>query len=126
MVAVADAESTSLAVAVARAADDKQAVDVSVIDVGEVISIAQVFVVAGAANPRLVRTVADEVVERARIAGRKPLHVEGFSELQWVLVDFGDVVVHVFLDEARVFYDIERLYRDQPAIEWRAAAVRPA
>lgn len=123
---MADPESTSLAVAVARGADDKQAVDVSVIDVGDVISIAQVFVVAGAANPRLVRTVADEVVERARLAGRKPLHVEGFAELQWVLVDFGDVVVHVFLDEARAFYDIERLYRDQPAIEWRAAAVHPA
>lgn len=123
---MADPESTSLAVAVARGADDKQAVDVSVIDVGDVISIARVFVVAGAANPRLVRTVADEVVERARLAGRKPLHVEGFAELQWVLVDFGDVVVHVFLDEARAFYDIERLYRDQPAIEWRAAAVRPA
>ena len=123
---MADAASTSLAVAVAQAADDKQAVDVSVIDVGDVISIAQVFVVAGAANPRLVRTVADEVVERARLAGRKPLHVEGFAELQWVLVDFGDVVVHVFLDEARAFYDIERLYRDQPAIEWRAAASRHA
>lgn len=123
---MADTASTSLAVAVAQAADDKQAVDVSVIDVGDVISIAQVFVVAGAANPRLVRTVADEVVERARLVGRKPLHVEGFAELQWVLVDFGDVVVHVFLDEARAFYDIERLYRDQPAIEWRAAASHPA
>lgn len=123
---MADAESTALAVAVARAADDKQAVDVSVIDVGGVISISQVFVVAGAPNTRLVRTVADEVVERARRAGRKPLHVEGFGELQWVLVDFGDVVVHVFVDEARAFYDIERLYRDQPDIEWRAAVARPA
>jgi ribosome-associated protein len=123
---VADAESTSLAVAVARTADDKQALEVSVIDVGEVISIAQVFVVAGAANTRLVRAVADEVVERARLEGRKPLHVEGFAELQWVLVDFGDVVVHVFLDEAREFYDIERLYRDQPAIVWRDPAVRTA
>lgn len=123
---MADADSTSLATEVARAADDKQAADVSVIDVGGVISIAQVFVVASASNPRLVRTVADEMVERARLAGRKPLHVEGLAELQWVLVDFGDVVVHVFLDEARAFYDIERLYRDQPSIEWRAASARPA
>jgi len=119
---MADAASTSLAVAVAQAADDKQAVDVSVIDVGEVISIAQVFVVAGAANPRLVRTVADEVVERARLAGRKPLHVEGFAELQWVLVDFGDVVVHVFPDEDREYYHIERLYADAPVLDWREGA----
>jgi len=123
---VADAESSALAVLVARAADDKQAADVAVIDVGEVISIAQVFVVASASNPRLVRTVADEMVEHARRAGRTPLHVEGIAELQWVLVDFGDVVVHVFLDESRAFYDIERLYRDQPVIEWRSAVERGA
>lgn len=104
----------------AHAADDKQATDTIVLSVGGVIGIAELFVITGASNRRLVRAVADEVENRVREAsGRSPIRTEGHREQQWVLLDYGDVVVHVFLDEVRQFYEIERLYRDVPRLEWR-------
>ena len=70
-----------------------------------------------APNRRLVRTLVDEIEQAVRDAtGRSPRRVEGVREQQWVLLDYGDVVVHVFLDEIRRFYEIERLYRDAPTV----------
>jgi ribosome-associated protein len=67
-----------------------------------------------------VRTIADAVTESVRNAtGRSPVRSEGMAEAQWILVDYGDVVVHVFAEETRRFYEIERLYRDRPVVEWR-------
>lgn len=117
-----EARSEALAVAVeaARAADDKQATDTIVLPVGDILGITEYFVVTGASNRRLVRAVADEIEERVReVCGRSPGRTEGHREQQWVLLDYGDVVVHVFLDEVRQFYEIERLYKDVPRIEWR-------
>jgi ribosome silencing factor RsfS/YbeB/iojap len=75
----------------------------------------------------LVRTIVDAVEEQVRAEhGRSPLRSEGVGEQQWVLVDFGDVVVHVFADEVRAYYEIERLYRDVPRLEWQATAPDPA
>jgi ribosome-associated protein len=109
-----------LARTAAQAADDKQATDTIVLSVGGVLGIAELFVITGASNRRLVRAVADEVENRVREAsGRSPIRTEGHREQQWVLLDYGDVVVHVFLDEVRQFYEIERLYRDVPRLEWR-------
>lgn len=106
----------------ARAADAKQGLDTVVLDVGHVLAICGWFVVTSAPNTRLVRTIASEIAEAVRREhGLSPLRTEGASEQQWVLLDYGDVVVHVFFDEARRFYDIERLYRDAPNVEWRAA-----
>jgi ribosome-associated protein len=74
-----------------------------------------------------VRTIVDAVEEQVRAEhGRSPLRSEGVGEQQWVLVDFGDVVVHVFADEVRAYYEIERLYRDVPRLEWQATAPDPA
>ena len=85
------------------------------LDVGDILAIAELFVVIDAPNRRLVRTLVDEIEQpSARATGRSPLRVEGVREQQWVLMDYGDVVVHVFLDEIRRFYEIERLYRDAP------------
>lgn len=110
-----------LATTAARAADDKQATDTIVLSVGGVLGITELFVITGASNRRLVRAVADEVEDRVREAtGRSPIRTEGHREQQWVLIDYGDVVVHVFLDEVRQFYEIERLYRDVPRLEWRS------
>jgi len=110
-----------LATTAARAADDKQATDTIVLLVGGVLGITELFVITGASNRRLVRAVADEVEDRVREAtGRSPIRTEGHREQQWVLIDYGDVVVHVFLDEVRQFYEIERLYRDVPRLEWRS------
>ena len=117
-----DADTRELAVCAARAADDKQGHDIIVIDVGDVLPITSLFVVASASNSRLVRTIADEVTERVRNAtGRSPVRSEGMAEAQWILVYYGDVVVHVFAEETRRFYEIERLYRDRPLVEWRSA-----
>jgi ribosome-associated protein len=120
--AAADDETRALAFVAARAADDKQGLDTIVLSVADVLAITELFVVTSAANRRLVRTIADEVEHQVREQlGRSPVRVEGVAEQQWVLIDYGDVVVHVFADEARRFYNIERLYSDVPTLDWRPA-----
>jgi ribosome-associated protein len=107
----------------AAVADDKRGIDTIILDVGNVLAICDLFVVTSAPNTRLVRTIAEEIETKLRDAGAgSPLRVEGLRDLQWVLVDYGDVVIHVFLDETRRFYDIERLYRDVPRVEWEPLA----
>jgi len=114
-------ESRALATSAARAADDKQGTDTLVLSVGEVLTITEYFVITAASNRRLVRAIADHVEERIRDEfDRSPIRVEGHREQQWVLIDYGDVVVHVFAQETRDFYEIERLYKDVPRVEWRA------
>lgn len=117
-----DADSSeALAIAAARIADDKKASDVLVLDVGEVLSIAGFFVIASAPNQRLVRTVAEEIEAGLKADfDRAPVRTEGLREQQWILVDYGDVVVHVFHETQREFYAIERLYGDVPRLAWRA------
>jgi len=111
-----------LAIAAARAIDDKKGEDIVILEVGPILGITELFVITSAPNTRLVRTIVDEVEEQVFILlERRPLRVEGLTDRQWVLMDYGDVVVHVFADEARRFYEIERLYRDAPKVEWRAA-----
>lgn len=106
-----------LALVAARAADDKQGLDIAILDVSSVLAITEVFVITSALNSRQVKTIASEVTDKVReTLGRSPLHSEGAGEQQWVLLDYGDVVVHVFADEARRFYEIERLYLDMPKI----------
>jgi ribosome-associated protein len=115
------AESRALACTAARAADDKKADDTIVLSVGELLNITEYFVVTSAPNRRLVRTIVEMIEEQVRDRHeRSPLRIEGLSEQQWVLMDFGDVVVHVFTDEMRQYYEIERLYRDVPRVEWQA------
>lgn len=112
-------ESADLAKIAARAADDKQGTEILVIPVGDVLAITEYFVVASASNKRQVRAIADEVLTKVRDAtGRSPLRSEGTSEQQWILVDYGDVVVHVFAEETRQFYEIERLYKDVALVDW--------
>ena len=118
-----DVSSRDLAIDVAVAADDKKADDVIIINVGDVLSITEFFVLASASNRRLVATVADEVTARIREKyGRSPLRTEGIREQLWVLVDYGDVVVHVFAEETRRYYEIERLYKDVPRVDWQEAS----
>jgi ribosome-associated protein len=120
-----DADTLAVAMSAARAADDKQGTDIRVIDVSEVMPIVGLFVVTSAGNPRLVRTIAGEVEDRIRIDHhRSPVRTEGMSESQWILLDYGDVVVHVFAEETRRFYEIERLYRDRPTVDWRGSPPR--
>ena len=112
----ATADAVSLAIAAAEAASDKLAEDIVAIDVSEKLVITDVFVLCSAANERQVKAVVDAVEERLHAMGAKPLRREGESEGRWVLLDFGDVVVHVQLAEERIHYAIERLWKDCPLI----------
>ncbi|MFZ4717939.1 MAG: ribosome silencing factor [Ilumatobacteraceae bacterium] len=117
--AAATEAARELAVVAARAADDKKAEHTLILAVGEVLAITDYFVITSASNRRLVKTVVDAVEEAVRLElGRAPIRMEGVSEQQWVLVDYGDVVVHVFAEEIRMYYEIERLYRDVPRVDW--------
>ena len=119
----ADDEAIALATIAARAADAKQARNIVVLDVGDVLAITDLFVVMEAPNRRLVKTLVDEIEGAVRgVTDRSPRRTEGAREQQWVLLDYGEVVVHVFLDEVRRFYEIERLYRDAPTIVWEERA----
>ena len=107
----------------ARAAADKLGTDTVVLEVGDVLSIVEYFVITSASNTRHVRTIAEDVEEQLKLAdGSGPIRVEGLDDGTWVLLDYGDVVVHVFLDETRAFYDLERLWSDVPRVDWRSAA----
>lgn len=117
--------------AAARAADDKKALDVVVLDVGDTIGVVDYFVIASASNDRQVRTIVDTIEERLRTrdddsagsgAARIPIGREGVDASRWALLDYGDLVVHVFLDEVRRFYDLERLWADAPCAAGRRAA----
>jgi ribosome-associated protein len=115
--------STERARIAAQAADDKKGEDIIVLDVGEIMGIVDAFVIAHASNPRLVRAIVDEV--KAQLldrAGMKPRSVEGLDDMTWVLLDYGDLVVHVFLEETREFYGLERLWSDAARIVWDPAA----
>jgi ribosome-associated protein len=111
------------AVAAARAADAKQGRDIVVLEVGEVLAIADYFVITSAGNARQVRTIAEEIERQVDDAGGpKPRRIEGLQEPRWVLMDYGDFVVHVFLQETREFYELERLWGDVPRLHWEAGA----
>ena len=114
-----DADARDLAVGAARFGDDLKATDILVLHVGDVLAVTEYFVVMSGSNRRLVDALVDDVEARVREAsGRSPVRVEGARENQWVLIDYGDVVVHVFLSEILEFYEIERLYTDVPKVDW--------
>jgi ribosome-associated protein len=96
------------------AALDTKAEDVRVLHLAPVADFVDWFVLASGVSDRQVAAIADRIEERLRAKGLRPLHVEGQSVAQWVLLDYGDFVVHVFLDERRRFYALERLWRDAP------------
>lgn len=110
-----------LVVAAARAADAKKGERTLVLDVSDVLSITGWFVITSGSNTRLVKTITEEVEAGvAEAGGPKPLRIEGLDGLRWVLMDYGDFVVHVFLDEERDYYELERLWSDVPRVEWAA------
>jgi ribosome-associated protein len=94
-----------------------------IIEVADVLVVADEFVIVSASNDRLVKAIVDDLEQAVTEGGfGKPLRVEGLEDRTWVLVDYGDVVVHVFLAEVREFYEIERLYTDVPKVDWSDAA----
>lgn len=112
-----------LATAAAQAAADKLATDVLILDVADRLALTDCFVLASAPNERQVGSVVDEVEARLRGLGAKPNRREGESDRRWVLLDFGDVVVHVMHVEERDFYALERLWKDCPEVPFVDSAV---
>ena len=109
--------SLELAKTAAVAADDKLATTIAGIDVSEQLALTDVFVIVSASTDRQVGAIVDEVEDKLREKGAKPIRREGERDGRWVLLDFGDIVVHVQHDEERDFYELERLWKDCPEID---------
>jgi ribosome-associated protein len=107
----------SLVHTAARAASDKLAQHIMAFDVSDQLAITDAFVLASATNDRQVKAIVDEIEEKLRDLGEKPIRREGERDGRWVLIDYGDVVVHVQHEEERQFYALERLWRDCPLID---------
>jgi ribosome-associated protein len=116
------------ALVAARAADEKLGEDTVVMAMGELLGVVDAFVVTSGRNDRQVRAIVEEVEARVKdLDGTKPSAVEGLSDASWVLMDYGDVVVHVFSEETRRYYDLEHLWSGAPRISWeRDERRRPA
>ncbi|WP_020577396.1 ribosome silencing factor [Actinopolymorpha alba] len=112
----ATTQAVELARLAARAASDKLARDIVAFDVSERLAIADVFLLCSASNDRQVGAIVQEIVDRLGAAGVKPLRREGDRDNRWVLLDYGDLVIHVQHVEERAFYALERLWRDCPEI----------
>ncbi len=113
--------SVAVAVAAARAAADKQAGEIVILDVRELIVITDYFVIATAGTKRQIKSVIEAIEDAVRTMGEKPIRREGEPEAGWWLLDYVDVVVHVFGLEERDYYDLERLWKDAPRVEWEPA-----
>lgn len=100
-----------------RAASDKKALEMVVLDLRSVATFTDYFLITSGANTRQVQAIADEIVDRLKKEGTRAARVEGYKSAEWVLVDYGDFIVHVFDNKARLFYDLERLWREATRVQ---------
>jgi ribosome-associated protein len=114
MAALSAEEKTALS---SRAAADRKASDIAVLDMREVSSITDYFLICSGGSVRQVQAIADAIDEQMSQSGEASLGVEGYREARWVLMDYGDVIVHVFAQDTREFYDLERLWANAPKID---------
>ena len=99
------------------AIEEKKGEDIKVINISEISSLADYFVITDGSNTSQIQAIADEVQERLEKAGTVPKHIEGYRNASWILLDYGDIVVHVFSKEDRKFYDLERIWADGRFLE---------
>jgi ribosome-associated protein len=104
-----------------RAAEDKKAVDLTVLDLRKAAGFTDYFLICSGTNPRQIRAIADAVLEALEAEGVSPAHVEGYDRSEWILLDYFDFVVHVFAPETRMFYGLERLWGSAERVEVPAA-----
>ena len=104
------------------AADDRKAIDLKVLQLEKISDFTDYFILCSGTSERQVQAIADAIEERLRAEKVRPLHVEGYNRGQWVLLDYGDLVVHIFQEDTRRFYSLERLWGDAPD---RTADFRP-
>jgi ribosome-associated protein len=103
----------------ARAAESKSGESTAILAMGGLLGLTDAFVITSGRNSRQVKTIVDEVERQVgEGTGRKPVRVEGLDDARWVLMDYGDFLVHVFIDEAREFYDLEHLWVEAPRVAW--------
>jgi ribosome-associated protein len=114
----------TLAVRAARAAAEKQGRDILVLQVRDLIAITDYFVIVSGATDRQVKAIGDSVEDELRRSGAKPIRREGERDMRWLLLDFADIIVHVFHEEDRSYYELERLWKDAPAIRWEPPAAK--
>ena len=118
-------DTLTMAIEAARAVDDKRGEDIIVLDLRGLVDYADFFIIATSRSRKQGQVVAEAVAERLGALGVRPLHIHGAEEGSWVLCDFADVIVHVFRDEARQYYELEQLWGDAPKVAWEPK-VRPA
>jgi ribosome-associated protein len=116
-------EAVALALAAADGADDVKATDLAILDVSEILAIVDVFLLASTSSDRQLKAAADRIEERLRASDRKPLRREGSAATGWLLLDFGDLVCHLFSVEQRELYALERLWADVPRRDPRTGEV---
>ncbi len=115
---MADLElSKKMAAMAIDALEDRKGEDIRVIDISEISTLADYFIIAAGTNRNQVQALADSVQEKLGRAGHMTKNVEGYDAANWVLLDFGDIIVHVFDSENRLFYDLERIWRDGKIID---------
>jgi ribosome-associated protein len=102
----------------AQAAAEKKAYDIQILDISNLLVITDYFVICSGSNVRQVRTISDFIQEKLKKEKVYPLSVQGEREAKWVLLDYVDFVVHVFLEKEREYYQLERLWKDAPLVEW--------
>lgn len=100
-----------------NALDDKKGVDITIIDISNISVIADYFIIAGGNNENQVKSMADEVEEKLGKAGVSSNHIEGYNNANWILMDYNDVIIHIFNQDDRLFYDLERIWRDGKEID---------
>ena len=112
--------------AIARAASDKKALDIVILDMRKIPSVCNYFVIASGTSTTQVKAIADNIVEKLKGKGERVWHVEGQREALWILLDYGDIVAHVFSEEMRKFYELERLWGDVPLQKYKISLkIRP-
>lgn len=122
----ASSRARELLTVAALAADSKQADDLVALDVSGPLPLTDIFLLASGRNERNVQAIAGEIEDRMIVAGAKPLRREGRAEGRWILLDFGDIVAHVFHEEDRMYYSLERLWKDCPAIPLQLPVAKTA
>ena len=101
-----------------RAAEDKQALDIHVLDLRGITTMADVFFICHGRNSRQNQAICDEIEQRLKEEhGERPMAIEGLKNAEWILMDYGDLVIHIFSEAARAYYDLERLYRDAKRLQ---------
>ncbi len=118
-----DADTLSKIGIAARAATDKKAFDLVALEVRELTSYTDSFLLCSAASERQVGAVSDAIVRQLKNAGSRPLHKEGAGRSDWVLLDFGDIVVHVFTEDRRAYYGLDSLWGDAPKLDEAALGI---